>query len=117
MKPVQIEMFELPAIRPKLPPRGGLAWQLLGHLLAGASVSHPEWEDLTGSWRLAATAFELRALGWPVDAALLPAPTPETPERCIARYRMRHEGIDAGRDLLRQARRRAQGRGPAGGGE
>jgi hypothetical protein len=110
-------MFDLPEIRPSLPTRGGLAWQLLLHLCGGSSVSHPEWEDLTGSWRLAATAFELRALGWPVDAALMPAPTPETPERCIARYRMAAEGIDAGRELLRQARRLAPKNVPAEGRE
>lgn len=103
----QWELFDKPPIAPTLPGRRTLAYQVLLHLLAGEAVTQPLWLDLAGSWRLAASIKVLDYLGWPIKATSIPAPTPETPKRVIAQYRMAREGIEAGRELLRQARRAA----------
>jgi hypothetical protein len=89
---------------PTLPAPNTLPDRLLWVLLAGGTVDHPAFEELTGSWRLAAAAAELRALGWPVETIEIPAPTPEAPQRCIGRYHMAPAAIEAGRELLRNAR-------------
>lgn len=104
----QLELFDKPPLAPMLPGRRTLAYQVLLHLLAGQAVTQPLWLDLQGSWRLAVSVDILRNhLGWPVVAELIDAPTPETPKRAIAEYRMAPEGIEVGRELLRQARRAA----------
>jgi hypothetical protein len=73
-------------IVPVAPRPGTLANALLRMLARGDRLTHPEFEDRTGSWRLAAFAFELAALGWPVGVTRIPAPTPERPDRTIGRY-------------------------------
>lgn len=104
----QLELFEKPPLAPMLPGRRTLAYQVLLHLLAGEAVTQPLWLDLQGSWRLAASVDVLKNhLGWPIVSATMPAPSPETPTRKIAQYRMTREGIEVGRELLRQARRAA----------
>jgi hypothetical protein len=35
-------------------------------LLRGRKVAHPDFEAVTGSWRLAAHVHRLKRLGWPV---------------------------------------------------
>ena len=103
----QLELFDKPPIAPTLPGRRTLAYQVLLHLLAGEAVTQPLWLDLQGSWRLSASIKVLGYLGWPVLSATIPAPTPETPKRKIAEYRLAREGIEVGRELLREARRAA----------
>lgn len=88
-------------ILPVAPRLGTLADALLRMLARGDRLTHPEFEDRTGSWRLAAFAFELAALGWPVAVTRIPAPTPERPDRTIGRYwlpeKARRQAADTGR--------------------
>lgn len=95
----QLPLIPAPAFSPSFPTRFTLADQLLSRLLAGESFVHPEWESITGSWRLAATAFQLTCLGWPVKTMLVPSPSAECPNRTIARYSLPASAIAAGRKL------------------
>ena len=85
-------------IIPTRPNADTLAGCLLGMLAAGDALTHPEFEERTGSWRLAAVAFELQALGWAVESVRIPAPTADRPDRSIARYRLaaNHRALAAG---------------------
>jgi hypothetical protein len=78
----------LPEVEPSptRPNPGTLADALLHMLADGARLTHPDFEELTGSWRLAAVAFELGLLGWLLTVERIPAPTPGCPDRTIARY-------------------------------
>ena len=73
-------------IVPTAPRPGTLAVDLLLMLGRGDRLTHPDFETRTGSWRLAALAFELAALGWPVEVTRIPAPMPERPDRSIGLY-------------------------------
>lgn len=84
--PYQLTLFPLPPLAPVRPAVGTLADAALRMLLAGHTLTHPAFESRTGSWRLAAIVFELRAMGWPVAADHVPSPTDEAPTRCIAQY-------------------------------
>lgn len=85
----QLPLFEgLPTLLPTWPTRGTLAHRALALLLDGSALDHPTFEATTGSWRLAAVVFELRALGWPVQSEELPAPTADSASRRIAQYRI-----------------------------
>lgn len=88
-------------IVPVAPRPGTLADALLRMLARGDRLTHPEFEDRTGSWRLAAFAFELAALGWPMAVTRISAPTPERPDRTIGRYwlpeKARRQAAEAGR--------------------
>jgi hypothetical protein len=55
-------------------------------MLKGETFIHPEFECITGSWRLSAVVFKLKKLGWPVESLDLAAPSPECPNRTISRY-------------------------------
>lgn len=57
-------------------------------LMDGRLIDHPEFEDVTQSWRLGAVIFTLRTLGWPVETVEVPSPTDENPHRIIALYRL-----------------------------
>ena len=97
----QLTLLPLPEFNPAMPRPATLAERLLDCMLAGESLTHPEWEDRTQSWRLAATVQTLRDYGWPVQTLPIPAPTPENPERFIARYWLRSDAIAKGRELRR----------------
>lgn len=86
--PEQLALFAPPPFTPNWPSRGTQADKALGLLLDGRHLDHPTFEAEAGSWRLAAVVFELRALGWPVQASHKPAPTPDCPGRYIAVYRL-----------------------------
>jgi len=73
---------------PTWPTRGTLADVALGVFMDGRHLDHPEFEQLTQSWRLAAVVFQLRSLGWPVEKIEIPSPTDENPRRCIALYHL-----------------------------
>jgi len=72
--------------KPTPPMPNTLAAALLQCLAAGRSVNHIEWLSISGSWRCAASAQELRDLGWPVVKIPEHAPTISNPRRYIARY-------------------------------
>jgi hypothetical protein len=71
---------------PALPRPGTLAARLLSMFARGARLTHPDFEVLTGSWRLSAVVFELALLGWQVESVRINAPAPDRPDRPIARY-------------------------------
>jgi hypothetical protein len=86
---------------PQCPQRGTLAYRLLGMFAEGARLTHPDFQALTGSWRLAAVAFELGLLGWPLTVERIAAPTPERPDRTIARYSFDASARSAALEILR----------------
>jgi hypothetical protein len=71
---------------PVMPKPGTLAARLLTMFARGARLTHPDFEVLTGSWRLSAVVFELALLGWQVESVRINAPTCDRPDRPIARY-------------------------------
>lgn len=79
-------------ILPGTPRPDTLADALLRMLANGDRLTHPDFEDRTGSWRLAAVAFELAALAWPVVVNRIPAPTADCPDRTIGLYSLSEKG-------------------------
>ncbi|AJP48284.1 hypothetical protein PG1C_07030 [Rugosibacter aromaticivorans] len=67
----------------------------LALMLNGQSFTHPEFEQITGSWRLSAVVFTLKGLGWPVESFDLSAPSPECATRTISRYYLPVKAIQA----------------------
>jgi hypothetical protein len=85
----QGELFEPPTFSAIWPPRTSLAGEALALLLAGRQITHPEFQGITGSWRLAEPVRALRHdFGWPIQTIEIPAPTLDRPTRTIARYVM-----------------------------
>lgn len=84
--PRQLSLLAELELAPQRPNPGTLSDALLRMLAQGDRLTHPEFEVRTGSWRLAAVAFELGLLGWPVQSRRIPAPAPGRPDRTIARY-------------------------------
>ena len=54
----------------------------------GRMIDHPDFENITQSWRLGAVVFPLRALGWPIDTIEIQSPTEQSPDRVIALYKL-----------------------------
>ena len=71
---------------PIYPTAHTLPHRCLSMMLNGQSFTHPEFELITGSWRLSAVIFTLKGLGWPVDSHDIPAPSEQCPSRIISRY-------------------------------
>lgn len=84
--PRQLSLLPELEQKPTAPNVGTLAHRLLGMLAKGDRLTHPDFEERTGSWRLAAVAFELGLLGWSLTVERILAPTPGRPDRTIARY-------------------------------
>ena len=83
----QCELFDPPPFSPVYPKRASLAGEALAVLLAGDTLTHPQFESRTRSWRLSEFIRALRHdYGWPVETIEIPAPTAERPDRYIARY-------------------------------
>jgi hypothetical protein len=68
----QISFLPEPKYNPRYPINGTMAAKALRLLLTGAKVSHPHFEAVTGSWRLAAHIYILKKLGWPVTKMSVP---------------------------------------------
>lgn len=62
----QMSFLPEPKYNPRMPSENSLAFKALSLLLRGRKVSHPAFEALTGSWRLAAHVHILKRLGWPI---------------------------------------------------
>lgn len=92
----QLALLPEVEIVPTAPRPGTLAAALLLMLGRGDRLTHPDFEGRTGSWRLAAVAFELAALGWPVVVTRIPAPTPDRPDRTIGLYWFNDKGRQQG---------------------
>ena len=83
----QLTLIDPAPFSPKYPKRSTLAGEALARLLNGDALTHPEFEAVTCSWRLSEPIRALRHdYGWPVETIEIPAPTPERPDRFIARY-------------------------------
>lgn len=90
----QLNLIDPPPFSPVFPPPASLTAEALRLLLTGRTLTHPEFEDITGSWRLGAYICTLREMGWPVITIEIPAPTAECPDRYIAKYVMPQWAID-----------------------
>lgn len=83
----QLALIDPPPFSPIWPKRSTLAGEALDKLLQGEAITHPDFEALTGSWRLSEPIRALRHdFGWPVETIDIPAPTEDRPERFIALY-------------------------------
>ena len=83
----QLSLFGPIPFSPIYPKRTSLPGRALALLLDGRELTHPEFETLTGSWRLSEPIRALRHdFGWPVHATEISCPTAERPDRVIARY-------------------------------
>ena len=84
----QLSFLPPPPFCPTWPTKNTLADRALGLLMDGRMIDHPDFQDVTASWRLGAVVFTLRALGWPVETIDIPAPTEQSPDRVIALYKL-----------------------------
>ena len=83
----QLHLIEPPPFSPTWPKPSSLPGIALAALLQGRRLRHPDFEDMTGSWRLAEPIRKLRhQFGWPVETVEITCPTPENPERIIGEY-------------------------------
>jgi hypothetical protein len=82
----QISFLPEPEFNPVFPTPNTLPARCLSMMLNGQTFTHPEFEQVAGSWRLSAIVFVLKGLGWPIESLELPAPSPECPSRYISRY-------------------------------
>ena len=69
--------------KPRMPLTGTIEHRALSELLARGKrgMTSPEFQAVTGSWRLSAPVHELRRKGWPVEKQWV-----ETRARRFARY-------------------------------
>ena len=84
----QYSFIPAPIFAPTWPTRGTLPDRALALLMEGRLIDHPNFEDVTQSWRLGAVIHTLRGLGWPVETLDIPSPTEDRPSRIIALYRL-----------------------------
>ncbi len=89
----QLSFLPEPDFNPLWPSPNTLSARCLSMMLAGQKLDHLDFIERTGSWRLAAVVFELRSLGWPVEADETPAPTIDTPTRHICSYHLKAKVI------------------------
>lgn len=73
---------------PTWPKKNTLADRALGMLMNGRMIDHPNFENITQSWRLGAVIFTLRTLGWPIETIEISSPTEQSPDRIIALYHL-----------------------------
>ncbi len=86
-KPKQMSFLPEPDFNPKLPAKNTLASRALQMMLNGRKISHPDFEDSTSSWRLAAHIFNLNKLGWKVQTLEVKHCVTKKPKnRRICRY-------------------------------
>ena len=72
-----------PSLKPRVPLTGTMEHRALSELLARGQrgMTSPEFQAVTGSWRLSAQVFDLRRKGWPVEKQWV-----ETRARRFAHY-------------------------------
>lgn len=92
----QLSCLPEPKYNPRIPKERTLAAVALRLMSGGAKVAHPDFEAVTGSWRLAAHVHILRRLGWPVLKEEKPmAPCDDTNhERSYALYYLSPDLLD-----------------------
>jgi hypothetical protein len=84
----QLNLIDPPQFCDVFPPPASLTAEALRLLLTGRTLTHPDFEDITGSWRLGAYICTLREMYWPVETQEILCPSPDCPNRVIARYAM-----------------------------
>lgn len=89
----QMSFLPEPDFNPIWPNPNTLPARCLAMLLNGQALTSPEFQAITGSWRLAAVIFTLKCLGWPIVSLEIPAPTKEAPDRYISRYSLPQKAI------------------------
>jgi hypothetical protein len=77
----QMSFLPEPLYNPKYPPEASLTNKALRLMLTGARVTHPQFEALTGSWRLAGYIHTLKKLEWPVHTEHISIPGNEEGDR------------------------------------
>ena len=77
----QTSFLPEPEFNPVVPRKDTLAYKALSLMLKGKRISHPDFQGVTNSWRLAAYIDALNKLGWPV---LTIDVTHETSERRVS---------------------------------
>lgn len=95
----QTSFLPPPPFAPTWPQPQTLAARALEIFLRGEALTHPQFEAVSFSWRLSAVVAVLRELGWPIEAADIPAPTYENPHRAIARYHLPQKWIHLAREI------------------
>lgn len=93
----QTSFLPPPPFAPTWPQPGTLAATALEVFLLGESMTHPQFEAISLSWRLSHVVSVLRELGWPIETVDIPAPIVENPHRCIARYHLPTRYIEQAR--------------------
>lgn len=82
----QLSLLPEPKFTPRWPVPHTLQHRCLDYLLTGRHLTPPIFQDMTGSWRLAASVHELKDLGWPIQSSFVPAPPSASRNRYMARY-------------------------------
>lgn len=77
----QLSFLPEPMYNPKYPPEASLTSKALRLMLEGNRLTHPQFEALTGSWRLAGYIHTLKRLDWPVQTEHLTIPGNEEGDR------------------------------------
>lgn len=96
----QLSLLPEPDFTPKLPHRNTLSARALSMMLQGRKISHPDFEDKTSSWRLAAHIYNLNKLGWPVQTIEVEHLAEKKPvKRYIRRYYLAREVINKVKEM------------------
>ena len=82
----QMHLFDPPTFDPIFPNPATLAGKTLTLLLEKSSLTSPQFQEATKSWRLAAYVNSLKDDGWPI--ASIEIPFTEDRSRSIARYEL-----------------------------
>jgi hypothetical protein len=83
----QLHLLPPPPLSVVYPNPRSLRGVALATLLQGRRLTHPQFEGVTRSWRLAEPIRALRhEFGWPIETVEVHAPTQEAPHRYIAEY-------------------------------
>lgn len=91
----QGELFKGPLLNPSWPTPGTLDSVCLEMLIAGQKLTHPEFQSVTHSWRLAACIERLVKLHrWPIERRDIPDPFKKRRARDIREYHLRLDAIE-----------------------
>ena len=91
----QQELFERPAVNPRWPTPGTLAYEALARMLSGERLTQISFGF--HGWRLAAYVKELQYLGWSVCKGEVAAPAAHKTRKPIREYFLSPETILAAR--------------------
>lgn len=93
----QLSLLPEAVFSPLWPKPSTLGAEALTLLLDGHALTHPRFEEMTGSWRLAAYVRDLRDAGWPIDS--VEVHQPQNPSRPMAIYTIAPPVIQAAREM------------------